>query len=261
MSDDRSRMLQRRAVAHRSNPGPPNGESRSHPFPAELRVETVIWQEQERVRLVGTASVTEKRYPMWDMFGPYDEIVDQNAFTDTLARKPDVSYLVNHRGLTMARTANGTLLLSSDSKGLQTEAFVNPKRADVADLIIAVQDRDITEMSFAFRIDEGEWNEDFTEFRILQVDLDRGDVSAVNYGANPYTSVAARQAEVMEDVRRLPEGAQRAAVAELQERLAAITDADESRASKEPELPAEKASPVDKGKAVSLSKARLALMD
>lgn len=220
MSERNRRMLQQRAAAHRSNPEPPNSLARSVAFPAQMRAETVIWKGQERKRLDGTASVTEKRYPMYDMFGEYDEVVDQNAFEDTLKRHPDVAYLTNHRGLTMARTVNETLMLSADSKGLQTEAYVNPKRHDVSDLVTAIEDGEITEMSFAFRIDDGEWSDDYTEYRILKVDLDRGDVSAVNYGANPYTSVAARQAEVMSDLRKLPEGAQRAAVAEMRRHLA-----------------------------------------
>jgi HK97 family phage prohead protease len=185
-------MLQQRAAAARSNPIP-NGEARRQPFQAELRSSTVIWNDRESVKLVGCASTVDKKYRMFDMFGEYDEVVDQRAFDGTLSRQPDVAYLVNHGGVTMARTTNGSLILSADSKGLQTEAYLNPKRQDVQDLVTAIEDRDITEMSFAFRIDEGEWNDDFTEFRILRVNLDRGDVSAVNYGANPYTSVAARQ--------------------------------------------------------------------
>lgn len=207
-------MLQRRAAAARSNPIP-NGQARSQPFKAQLRAANVIVNGQERVKLTGTASVVEKRYRMYDMFGEYDEVVDQRAFEKTLAQKPDVAYLLNHRGMTMARTTNGTLNLSADRDGLQTEAFVNPKRSDVNDLVIAIEDRDVTEMSFAFQILDGEWNDDYTEFRILEVDLDRGDVSAVNYGANPYTSVAARQNEVIADFRRLPEGAQRAALSNM----------------------------------------------
>jgi HK97 family phage prohead protease len=214
-------MLQQRAAAARSNPIP-NGQARRQAFGAEMRAEKVIWNDRESVKLVGCASTVEKRYRMWDMFGEYDEVVDQRAFVDTLSRQPDVAYLVNHGGVTMARTTNGSLLLSADSKGLQTEAYLNPKRQDVSDLVTAIEDRDVTEMSFAFRIDDGEWNDDFTEFRILKVDLDRGDVSAVNYGANPYTSVAARQSEVLKDVRYLPAGAQRAALADLQQRLAVV---------------------------------------
>ncbi len=211
-------VLQRRAAAATENPGEiPNGAWHRQPFSAQMRAETVIWNGSEKVKLTGNASVVEKAYRMYDMFGEYDEIVDQGAFAKTLSRKPDVAYLVNHSGVTMARTTSGSLLLSADSQGLQTEAYVNPKRGDVNDLLLAIEDRDVTEMSFAFRIIEGEWSEDFSEFRILEVDLDRGDVSAVNYGANPYTSVAARQTEILNDLQRLPSGAQRAAVAMLQE--------------------------------------------
>lgn len=228
MSDDRraagaGRVAAAAKRAAQTSPGTPNGASRSQPFPAHIRSQTVIVNGQERVKLVGCASVTEKRYRMWDMFGEYDEVVDQNAFAGTLSRKPDVAYLVNHRGMTMARTLNDTLALLADSKGLQTEAFVNPKRSDVADLVTAIEDRDITEMSFAFQILDGEWNDDYTEFRILEVELDRGDVSAVNYGANPYTDVAARQTELMQDLRKLPEGAMRQVVAELTQSLDAAS--------------------------------------
>jgi len=78
----------------------------------------------------------------------------------------------------------------------------------------------VTEMSFAFLLADGagRWNEDFSEFRIGEADIDRGDVSAVNYGANPYTDVSARSREVLADLDHLPAGAARAAVARLQAR-------------------------------------------
>lgn len=229
MTVDRGRMLQRRAAAAQAHPGEvPNGIARSRAFGVELRASTEIWNNQERHKVEGYASAVEKKYRMWDMFGEYDEVVSQGAFDETLSKNPDVAYLVNHRGVTMARTTNGSLELKADGKGLHTLAYLNPKRTDVRDLVTAIEDRDVTEMSFAFRIDDGEWNDDFTEFRINKVDLDRGDVSAVNYGASPHTSVAARQSEVLEDLERLPEGAQRAALDRLQERLAAAeTDLDE----------------------------------
>jgi HK97 family phage prohead protease len=222
---DRARMLQRRAAAAQANPGEvPNGIARSHAFGVELRASTTVFNNQERIKVEGYASVVEKKYRMWDIFGEYDEVVTQGAFDETLSKNPDVAYLVNHRGVTMARTTNGSLELKADGKGLHTLAYLNPKRTDVADLVTAIEDRDVTEMSFAFRIDDGEWSEDYTEFRINKVDLDRGDVSAVNYGASPHTSVAARQSEVLADVELLPEGAQRAALATLQERLAAFDE-------------------------------------
>jgi len=38
----------------------------------------------------------------------------------------------------------------------------------------------------------GQWSPDWTHYRILEVDIDRGDVSAVNFGANPFTSTGVR---------------------------------------------------------------------
>jgi DnaJ-class molecular chaperone len=50
-------------------------------------------------------------------------------------------------------------------------------------------------MSFAFRVLRQEWNEDYTRRWINEVSLDKGDVSLVNYGANPTTggTVSIRQ--------------------------------------------------------------------
>lgn len=191
--------------------------ARSLVEPAEFRAETIMWTDpngghSERIKLEGYASVTDKWYTMYDMFGEYKERISSGAFDVTLGKSPDVAFLVNHRGVTMARTTNGSLELSADKKGLKPTAYLNPKRGDVKDLVLAVEDKDVTEMSFAFMIDEGEWNEDYTEYSINQVDLNRGDVSAVNYGANPFTSVSARQVEIIRDFRELPAGAQRAAM-------------------------------------------------
>jgi phage head maturation protease len=74
---------------------------------------------------------------------------------------------VNHSGVTMARTTNGSLMLSADSRACRRRR-TSTRSGDVNDLLTAIEDRDVTEMSFAFRIDEGEWNDDFTEFRILR---------------------------------------------------------------------------------------------
>lgn len=192
----------------------PNGAARSQPFGAQFRTANVEHNGQSKRLLTGYASMVERGYPMHDIFGEYTEIVERGAFERTLSDSPDVAYLVNHRGVTMARTTNGTLELSADETGLLTKAYLNPKRNDVNDLILAIEDKDVTEMSFAFMITDGQWDEDFSTFRIKSVDLNRGDVSAVNYGANPYTSVAARQQEIIQDFSRIPKGAQEAAMRE-----------------------------------------------
>jgi hypothetical protein len=175
-------------------------------------------------RLDGYASVTGIEYEMWDMFGPYGETVDGGAFDKTLAAHPDVAFLVNHRGLTMARTIardgrQPTLLLDADPRGLHTEAWVNQERNDVHDLVVGIDDLNITEMSFGFYITGAEWDEDYEHFLITEVDIHRGDVSAVNYGANPYTDIAARSRTIMAELGGLPAGAQRAAIQRLSSAL------------------------------------------
>lgn len=180
-------------------------------FPAEVRSETVERDGKQFLRVEGYATVFGRGYEMWDVFGPYEETVARGAADATIGAQPDVVFLVNHRGLAMARTGgpwNGnspTLELSADELGLRDVAWLNPERSDVRDLGFALDDKVVTEQSFAFRIDEGLWNEDFTEFTIVRFDINRGDVSAVNHGANPFTSIAARQQQIMAEARILRE--------------------------------------------------------
>ena len=185
-------------------------------FPAKLLHNSVNYNGQQLSRLRGIASVTGIEYEMWDMFGPYMESIRPTAFDVTLSKGPDVTFLMNHEGVTMARTLvmqpgkEPTLILgmvdgpNPTDNGLGVTAYVNPKRSDVALMLSAIDDGLITEMSFRFMIDEGWWSEDFMHFEIAQVDIDRGDVSGVNFGANPYTSIASRQRELLDQVRMMP---------------------------------------------------------
>lgn len=160
--------------------------------PLELR--DVVDEEldgRQGVRLALYASVTEQPYDMYDFWGPYREIVSRGAFGATLAASPLVEFTVNHGaggGLPMAHTRNGTLALGEDEIGLLYQPFVDPTRSDVADMLKAYERGDIVESSFKFRIDSGKWSPDYEEFRIDAVDLNRGDVSIVNFGANPFTA-------------------------------------------------------------------------
>lgn len=180
-------------------------------FPTQYRAKTVERDGKPFYEVSGYATAYDQKYDMWDMFGPYEESVAPGAATETLAANPDVVFLVNHTGLAMARTTNGGLTLSEDDHGLADKAYLNPDRQDVRDLVSAIEDGIVTEQSFAFRIDEGWWNDDFTEFKIMQFDINRGDVSAVNYGANPTTDIAARQQTILRELAAAPAGIQRAA--------------------------------------------------
>jgi HK97 family phage prohead protease len=197
----------------------PSGSTRMVAFPATLRAQTVDFKGKQMHKLTGTATVFNREYQMWDDFGPYKERVSDRAPVESLAANPDVAFLVNHKGITMARTKTGTLLLASDSTSLPITAYLNPDRSDVQTLMSAVDDGLVDEMSFAFELLEGEWNDDFTVFTITRLSVDRGDVSAVNYGANPYTSIAARSQEIItRELDLLPAGAAQAAMARLQAR-------------------------------------------
>lgn len=199
-------------------------------FPSELRAKTEERNGKSFVVVEGTASVFNRGYDMWDEFGPYVEDVAPGAADASIAAKPDVVFLLNHRGLAMARTGgpwngnNSTLEVSADASGLHDTAWLNPERGDVKDLMHAVADKVVTEQSFGFMLNEGEWSEDFATFTITRFDINRGDVSAVNYGANPYTSIAARQQEILTDLRLAGPSMARAALHELLQRPESIID-------------------------------------
>jgi len=79
------------------------------------------------------------------------------------------------------------LRLSEDTRGLLVDADLDPTDADVLYIQPKIEQRLIDEMSFKFRIVEGWWSDDFTEFVIKEADINRGDVAIVGYGANPHT--------------------------------------------------------------------------
>ena len=89
----------------------------------------------------------------------------------------------------------GTLEIGEDDKGFWGLADVNLQRSDVNNAYLALQDGDIRETSFAFRARRQEWNEDYTVRRVLEVEMNRGDLSLVTHGANPYGSAEARSAQ------------------------------------------------------------------
>ena len=137
----------------------------------------------------GYASMVERGYEMWSpALGDYTEVIARDAFTKTLRENPDVSFKVNHDGLPMAKTSAGDLQLSSDSTGLYTEARVNPERADVLLMRQAIEAGHLNEMSFAFRVTRQDWTDDGMTRRIQEVNLNKGDVSVVEFGANPFTA-------------------------------------------------------------------------
>lgn len=195
-----------RSKAERATRG--GTEHRAYPVRLEVRA-----AGSEQARIEGYASVTEAPYEMYDFLGSYTEVVRGGAFAKTLAENPQVQLLLNHGGLSMAYTRAGTLRLSEDSTGLHIAADVNTTRSDVRDMVSALADGNVDEMSFAFRVPAGksQWSPDYDQRDIVEVDIHRGDVSVVNFGANPATTAAVRA----QDLDQMDEAAAR----ELYERL------------------------------------------
>ncbi len=147
------------------------------------------------VRFDGYASVTEQPYEMWDWYGPYEEVVRAGAFRQTLLQSDlDVPFVIVHDQIRrMARTIMGTLHLEETDHGLHVGADLDTRDSDVAYIVPKLIPNEsghslVDEMSFAFRIIKGLWAPDYLQYDIEQVDLHRGDVAIVGYGANPYTA-------------------------------------------------------------------------
>ena len=145
--------------------------------------------EDGTMRMAGYAAVfNEASLPL-----PFIERIAPGAFSKTLKETPDVRLLINHEGLPMARTKNGTMRLYEDDKGLFFEAeLANTQEA--RDLYTLVARGDVDQMSFAFRVIRQKYNEDRSERLLTEVSLADGDVSIVTYPAYPTTSVEAREA-------------------------------------------------------------------
>ena len=134
-------------------------------------------------------------YEPYDCYGGPDaggwvEQLTPRSFDKTLATQPDVMLLVNHTGAPLARTKSGTMTLRSDRRGLMVEARLDPSDPDVQSLLPKMRRGDMDEMSFAFRVKDQQWNDEYTHRTISEVSLQKGDVSVVNYGMNPSTRVA-----------------------------------------------------------------------
>jgi len=142
------------------------------------------------ITIEGHASTFDQPYDM----GWYTETVAPGAFARTLGRNPDVTLLINHDGLPLARTQSGTLQLSEDASGLYTRASLDASDPDVKRLAPKMARGDLSKMSFAFGLTDGgdEWSEDYTVRTMRHLNLDGGDVSIVTHPANPNATVTMR---------------------------------------------------------------------
>jgi hypothetical protein len=169
------------------------GDDRSKMKKIERRTYTVRnvvtrTEDDGKMRLSGYAAVfNNASVPL-----PFIEYIAPGAFRKTLSETPDVRLLINHEGLPLARTKNGTLTLTEDEVGLRFDAEL-PDTSEARDLYTLIERGDVDQMSFAFRVIRQKFNKDRSERTLTEVSLADGDVSVVTYPAYPTTTVEARE--------------------------------------------------------------------
>ena len=136
-------------------------------------------------RLVGYAAVFEQ---LSQDLGGFREKIARGAFAKSL--RGDVRGLLNHNSdFVLARTTNRTLRLSEDRVGLAFE--MEPLESVIGEHVLAaVERRDISEMSFAFRTIADRWIIENGETTRTLLEVELFDVSPVAFAAYPQTDVA-----------------------------------------------------------------------
>jgi len=178
--------------------------TRSYNVP-DFRAIAVIEEACQTSRLEGHAAVFGS---MTSIGGWYNEIIERGAFDAT--DFDDVLFFVNHNmaeiPLARSRRNNGssTMQLAIDDVGLFVGADLDTQRnADALQLYSSVERKDITGMSFLFRVKADAWEDldtDTPTRRILQI-AKVYEVSAVNSPAYEQTDINARDKEALDNAR------------------------------------------------------------
>jgi HK97 family phage prohead protease len=159
---------------------------------------------------IGHAAVFELlSLPLYDWwFGEFREKIAPGAFTNVLARDPDVHLVYVHdMASAMARTRSKTLELSQDPRGLRAYARLDPTDPDVQRVAPKMRRGDVDQMSFAFTVARDEWlieNEGTPDEVVTRTIHEVGelyDVSIVPQGAFPQTDGSLRNREARRLIR------------------------------------------------------------
>lgn len=134
--------------------------------------------------------------------GWYVESIDSKAFEG--ADIEDVILNLNHNDdFVLAGTRNGTLKLELREDGLyQTSSIIDTMQGN--DVLKLVKEGLINKMSFAFTVDEDEWNEvDGVDHRKITKIGKLYDVSLVSFPAYPQTYVGLRNKEDLDELAKI----------------------------------------------------------
>ncbi len=159
----------------------------------ELRRE----QDGKTATISGLASRYGTWYKVFDPArGQFEERIAAGAATASLRSSPDVLFTSEHnRSRAVARTPQ-TLTLRETAEGLHYRAVVDLADPDARSVVSKIEAGVFVESSFGFRVPPSgdSWSDDYTKRTVYSVDLHRGDVSAVPFGASPSTNVIVERA-------------------------------------------------------------------
>ena len=145
--------------------------------------------EEQRYIVEGYATTFDDPYMLFEYDGiKYMEQIDRNALVG--ADISDVIFLYNHEGMVYARQSNGTLTITINERGLHVRADLSSTE-DSRRMFESIKAGLVTQMSWAFTIEEDSYNEKTHTRSILKVNKVY-DVSAVSIPANPNTDISAR---------------------------------------------------------------------
>lgn len=149
--------------------------------------------------LSGSPIMYGTEYRVVDPWGEFEERIHVGSVTDILARGVDCRLLLNHEGLPMARTTSGTLNLWDTPEAMRFKANLDARQQLANDFYIAIQRRDLDQMSVGMIVGADEWGtEGSKETRDIYALSDLLDVSGVTYPASPTTSIAVAQRMAMQ---------------------------------------------------------------
>lgn len=139
---------------------------------AGLQVRAADEEGGTRPGFTGHAAVFNSRTAIGNplTWGFYEEIAP-GAFTKTIS-EGDARMLVDHdTRLVVSRVSAGSLRLAQDQVGLAVDADLDDRLSYVSDLVVNLDNRNITGMSFGFRVVKDDWD-------TITVETSEGDLQA-----------------------------------------------------------------------------------
>lgn len=165
----------------------PIRENREYRQTSMLEVRKAKEGEEQKYEVEGYATTWDEYVLFEDNGIQYKEKILPEAI-DEKTDTSDVILVKDHEGTVYARTKNGTLTLEKDEHGLKIRADMS-KTASARDAFEEIQAGMYDQMSFAFIVDDDEYNTE-THLRTIRHIKKLFDTSFVSFPANPGTDIA-----------------------------------------------------------------------